>query len=353
MVLILKFFSLLLSALLLFQPIPAAGSTGPEPEVSALAAVVMDENAHVLYERSAHRMLPIASTTKIMTALVVLERCDTEERVTVPASCCGIEGSSMYLKAGESYTVRELLTGLLLVSGNDAAAALAVHCAGDLPAFSALMNEKARALGMEETHFMNPHGLNEAGHYSTAHDLALLMRAAMANGTYAELSSLRRAEIGGQTLVSHNKLFLRYEACIGGKTGYTKVAGRCLVSCAERDSCRLFCVTLNDPDDWNDHVALYEWAYSRCEERRFDAQSCRCEIPLLSGAVSRAAVIPAVERRVLVPEGADLVVTAELPFYVFAPVARGSPAGRLLLRSGERVLAEIPMIYAEDYPLNW
>ncbi|MBR5343110.1 MAG: D-alanyl-D-alanine carboxypeptidase [Oscillospiraceae bacterium] len=343
--------SLLAACLLLTPALPDVPR--PAPEISAVSAVLTDANGRVVYEKDAHRMLPTASTTKIMTALVVLENCDLSERVEIPASCCGIEGSSMLLRPGESYTVRELLTGLLLVSGNDAAAALACCCAGDIASFSALMNAKAKALGMADTHFLNPHGLNEAGHYSTAYDMALLMRAAMDDGRFAEISALERAEVGGRVLLNHNKLLTRCEGCIGGKTGYTQVAGRCLVSCAERSHCRLYCVTLNDPDDWDDHEALYDWAFSRCEEYVFDAGSCRYQIPLLSGLEENTVAVPAKDEKLLLPRNGALRVRAELPFYVFAPAARGSPAGRLRVYDGERLIAVIPMVYAEDCPLNW
>lgn len=351
--LILKVIVSLLAACLLLTPATASKASRPAPEPAALSAVLMDANGRVVYEKDAHRMLPVASTTKIMTALVVLEHCDLNERVEIPASCCGIEGSSMVLRPGESYSVRELLTGLLLVSGNDAAAALACHCAGDIDSFCALMNAKAKALGMANSHFLNPHGLNEAGHYSTAYDMALLMRAAMDDERFAEISAMERAEIGGRVLLNHNKLPTRCEDCIGGKTGYTQVAGRCLVSCAERSHCRLYCVTLNDPDDWDDHAALYDWAFSCCEEYVFDAESCRYPLPLLAGPEENTAVVPAQEEKLLLPRNGGLRVRAELPFYVFAPVSRGSPAGNLRVFDGERLIAVIPMVYAEDCPLNW
>ena len=339
----------LLAAVLLLAPI----GPGNEPAVSANSAVLMDENAELLYELDAHRMLPMASTTKLMTALVVIESCPLDEEVLIPAACCGLEGSSMYLRPGESLPVRELLIGLLLESGNDAAAALALHCAGDLDAFTARMNRRAAELGMRDTHFLNPHGLNEAGHYSTAYDLALLMRAAMRNETFASLIALPSAAVGERTLNNHNKLLQRCDGCLGGKTGFTRVAGRCLVSCAERNGLRLFCVTLSDPDDWNDHICLYDWAFSSFEALRLDAESCRREIPLLSGGEPCAAAVPAEEILLVLHKGAKPELSEQLPFYVFAPVAKGSPAGLLTVCEGGRLLAEIPLVYEKDYPLEW
>lgn len=345
-----------LIALFLAAVLPLSAIHGPaleeKPEVRALSSVLMAEDGTVLYEREADRMLPIASTTKLMTALLVIESSDLDESIEILPEYCGAEGSSLYLKPGERYTVGELLLGLLLASANDAAVALACHCAGDVDSFSALMNRRAGELGMRSSHFLNPHGLNEAGHYSTARDMAVLMFAAMENKRLAELLGQQRALVGGQTLVNHNKLLLRCPGCIGGKTGYTKVAGRCLVSCVEREGLRLVCVTLNDPDDWDDHLRLYDWAYAHYTMHVADATGTRFEIPLLGGSTPTAIVVPAEVKKILLPVECELREIIALPFYVFAPVACGSEAGVLRLQADGRELCEIPLVYAEDYPLN-
>lgn len=336
-------------ALLLPASASAYAGTGDLPELQALSAVLMAEDGTVLFEQEAERMLPIASTTKLMTALVVIETCELDDTVEILPEYCGVEGSSMYLKPGERYTVRELLTGLLLASGNDAAVALACHCAGNIASFSELMNRRAGELGMQNSHFLNPHGLTEPNHYSTAHDLALLMLTAMQNQSFAELIGMEKAVVGGQTLLNHNKLLYRYPGCIGGKTGYTELAGRCLVSCAERDGLRLVCVTLKDPDDWNDHALLYDWGFSHFTMRAINAENTRCEIPLLCGEETLAAAVPAEERKFLLPRDAEAVLRTELPFYVFAPISRGSEAGRLSLYVNGQFVGEIPLIYDGDY----
>ncbi|MDY5333528.1 MAG: D-alanyl-D-alanine carboxypeptidase family protein [Vescimonas sp.] len=229
-------------------------------EVSATACVLMDaDSGRVLYEKNGRQRMLIASTTKLMTALVALEQGTLTDVVTVTASHMA-EGSSMYLRAGEKLTLEELLYGLLLCSGNDAALAV-TECAGGLEPFVALMNEKAAALGMADTHFANPNGLDDEEHYSTARDMAQLARAAMNEPTLLRMASTRQASIGGRTLTNHNKLLGRMEGCLGLKTGYTKAAGRTLVSCAEKDGRRLVAVTLRDGDDWNDHEALYRWGF--------------------------------------------------------------------------------------------
>ena len=229
-------------------------------EVSATACVLMDaDSGRVLYEKNGRQRMLIASTTKLMTALVALERAKLTDTITVTASHM-VEGSSMYLKPGETVTVEELLYGLMLCSGNDAALALA-DCCGGLDAFVQAMNEKAAALGMADTHFANPNGLDDEEHYSTARDMAQLARAAVNEPTLLRMASTRQASIGGRTLTNHNKLLGRMEGCLGLKTGYTKAAGRTLVSCAEKDGRRLVAVTLRDGDDWNDHEALYRWGF--------------------------------------------------------------------------------------------
>lgn len=236
-------------------------------EVSATAAVLMDADmGQVLYEKNGDRQMLIASTTKIMTALVVLEHAAPDDVITVTPDHMA-EGSSMYLRAGETVRVEELLYGLLLCSGNDAALAL-TECAGGLTPFVALMNEKAAALGMAHTSFANPNGLDADGHYSTARDMAVLAAAAVENPTFRRICSSRSVTIGQRTMENHNRLLRQMEGCVGLKTGYTRAAGRTLVSCTERDGCRLVAVTLQDGNDWADHAALYDYGFQLTAPRR-------------------------------------------------------------------------------------
>ena len=250
---------LLTLAVLLCPSVRAAG-----PGISAASAILIDgESGRVLYAQNAEEERPIASITKLMTALVAVEaHPDLSEVVTIRPEWTGVEGSSMYLKAGEELTLEALLYGLLLASGNDAAVAIAGFCTGDVDTFVAWMNDKAAELGMEHTHFENPNGLNDEGHYSTAADMAALARVVMEHEALAKIVGTRSITVAGRTLTNHNKLLWRYEGCTGLKTGYTDRAGRTLVSCAERDGQRLIAVTLNDPNDWADHAALFDYGFA-------------------------------------------------------------------------------------------
>lgn len=346
MVLIIKkLFSAVLAAALLLSFCPEARAESA-PEISAGSALVMHSGGEVIYERNGDERVLIASTTKLMTAILVLESCALEDVVEIKSEYCGIEGSSMYLEPGQKCTVRELLLGLLLVSGNDAAMALACHVSGSAERFAALMNQKARELGMTNSHFVNPHGLNADGHYSTARDMARLMAYCMENQDFARLCAVKTTEVAGQTLINHNKLLSLCPGCIGGKTGYTESAGRCLVSCCERNGMRLICVTFGAPDDWNDHQKLYDWAYANyCE--RLVTEGIGFEIPVISGNSASVRAVPE-ELRLFLPKTAVLSMEAELPYFVFAPIQEGETAGKAIVSLDGREIAETRLYYEQS-----
>ena len=246
----------------------AAGASGaaqltPPPQVSAKSAALLDgTTGECLYAKNGDQRALIASTTKIMTGLLVCEAGEPEKPVTVPDIAVGLEGSSMYLKSGETLTRRDLLYGMMLHSGNDAALTLAVSISGTEAAFVRQMNLRARALGLTQTHFANPHGLDSGENYSTALDLARLAQAALQNEQFRTVVSTKTIACAGRTLTNHNKLLWRYDGCIGVKTGYTRHAGRILVSAAERGGRMLIAVTISDPDDWRDHAALLDYGFA-------------------------------------------------------------------------------------------
>ena len=234
--------------------------------LSAKSAVLLDAfSGRLLYASHETDRALIASTTKIMTALLLCESGNLDQKVVIPPEAVGVEGSSLYLKSGEVLTVRELLYGLMLRSGNDAAVALALADSGDLSSFSRKMNEKANILGLENTHYSNPHGLDSEENYSTALDLARLTRYALQNEAFLRLVSTKSIQIGDRQLTNHNKLLWQYPGAIGVKTGYTRTAGRILVSAAERNGRRLIAVTIADPNDWADHAALLDYGFSQYE----------------------------------------------------------------------------------------
>ena len=330
--------------------IPQGAFAVPDNRAEAVILVQAD-TGQVLYSKNADSHMLIASTTKIMTALVVLDNCDPDEQVKILPEYTKVEGSSMYLKAGEAYTVRELLYGMLLVSGNDAATALACHCGGSIEGFAEMMNEKARKMGLANSSFKNPHGLDADGHYSSAEDLAAITCEAMKNELFAKIVSTKTYTVGEQSYMNHNKLLWNCEGCVGVKTGYTMAAGRSLVSCTERNGLRLVCVTLSDPDDWNDHEKLYDWAYSNYEYRRVLPMGVICEIPVISGVKDSVAISAAEDSRILTEKNADISFSLELPKFVYAGVKAGECAGRAFVKQNGTVIAEYPLNYAESVAL--
>lgn len=339
-----------LCILALCQPTVATDA----PAVSAAAATVMHvETGTVVFEKNADGQMLIASTTKIMTALVVLEHCALSEPVEILPEYTAVEGSSMYLRAGETYTVEELLYGLMLASGNDAATALACHTAGSIEAFAQLMNDKAAVLGLENTSFRNPHGLDAEGHYSTARDLATLACYAMQNEQFRTIVSTNSITIGAQTYTNHNRLLRTYPGALGVKTGYTEAAGRILVSCAQRDNTQFICVTISDPNDWDDHTRLLDWAFDEYEYREIVSAETAYALPVLSGEDELCTAVPESPVSLFLKKDTPVDVQVSLPRYVFAPVVRGDAVGSLAVTTADGEAVEVPLVYRADVPLNF
>ena len=253
-----------------------AAKVSDTPQLSAKSAILIDvSDKSVLYQKNARERMGMASTTKIMTALIIAEELPPDKKIAIPKAAVNTEGSSVYLTEGELLSVRELLCALLLSSANDAAVALAIASAGSIEAFSDKMNRKAKELGLTDTNFVNPHGLYDPAHYTTAYDLAIISAEALKNSAIKEIAGLKTAiipqgvsatspeGISKRYLYNHNKMLKLYDGTIGLKTGFTKKTGRCLVSAAERDGLCLIAVTLCAPDDWRDHTAMLDYGYSR------------------------------------------------------------------------------------------
>lgn len=318
--------------------------------VSARSAIVIDvDSGRVLYEKNADDKSLIASTTKIMTGLIVCEQCNVLDRFEIPQEAVGIEGSSMYLRAGEVLTVQELLYGLLLSSGNDAAVALAIYCGGTVEGFVAQMNDRARRLGMTGTNFQNPNGLDQEEHYSTARDMALLAACAMKNAIFSKTVSTKTVRIGERTLVNHNKLLWRYSGADGVKTGYTRSAGRVLVSSAVRDGRRLVAVTINAPDDWNDHAALLDQGFS-CYQMTCLVRSGQKvgTLQLISGMEDAVGLEAAADFSYPIAEGERVRMLLRGPGFAYAPVRAGEKAGTALIMVNDMVVGHIPLVWTKS-----
>jgi len=260
-----RFLQIFLCLIFLFNTASAA-------EISAEYACVIEAmTGRVLYEKNADERAAMASTTKIMTAVIALENTKPDDIVTMSRNAAYQEGSSAYFKIGDEVRMMDLLYGLMLNSGNDAAVAIAEHISGNTEDFAVLMNEKAKEIGASDTSFINPNGLYDEKHYTTAEDLAKITAYAMENETFCDIVSSKTKEItvvntGVKMYFSnHNKMLKTYDGATGVKTGFTKKAGRCLVSSAKRDGIELIAVTLNAPDDWTDHKNLLDEAFSKVE----------------------------------------------------------------------------------------
>ena len=345
---------------------PVARAAGPE--VSAQSAVVLTaDTGTVLFEKDGRIPRPVASTTKIMTALLALEA--AQERgdplVDITQEMVAVEGSSMGLQAGDSISLTGLAAGMLLASGNDAANAAALYLEGSLESFAARMNQRAAALGMEDTHFVTPSGLDGEdvqglGHLSTAYDMALLARVALEDQTFRQLCSspslaVEFAEpVKRVTYTNHNKLLTQYQGCVGVKTGFTKEAGRCLVSAAERDGALLIAVTLNAPNDWQDHTALLDYGFSQVEPYQLAGGDVRLTVPVVGSPVEVVSLRGSNggEVTLLLGQGAQVERVVHAPKFLYAPVEAGEQVGEICWYLEGQLLGSAPLTAAGAAPLQ-
>ena len=329
-------------AAILFLPVRAGA-------ISAECAILIDgETGRVLYEKQAEEKSLIASTTKIMTALVICEQTNVLDRVKIPKEAVGIEGSSMYLKEGEVLTVQELLYGLMLQSGNDAAVALAIYCGGTVEGFTELMNDKAHRLGMTQSHFANPNGLDSPGNYSTARDMALLTAYAMQNPIFAQTVSTKTITIGERCLRNHNKLLWQLEGANGVKTGYTKAAGRILISSVTRMGRQLIAVTFNDPNDWQDHKDLIEDGFSRFTVQKLIQKGQTLgQLELAGGQEESVDLIAAEDFSYSLAQRERVTISLPEAGFAYAPVAEGEEAGFAHILVDGTAVAKVPLVYGK------
>lgn len=320
-----------------------------EPTVSASGCVLMDAaTGDVLYSKNPDKSLSMASTTKIMTALLLIEAGNPDTTVDITDEMVRVEGTSMGLSPGMKVKRSDLYYGMLLSSGNDAANAAALHLGGSFEQFAVYMNQKAEEIGMENTHFVTPSGLDADDHFTTAYDMALLTKYALSNDTFAKVCSTRSITLfygdTYHTLTNHNKLLNMYDGCIGVKTGFTSKSGRCLVSAAERNGQTLICVTLKDGNDWNDHISLFDYGFSLSE--RIDITPDIGNKIEVVGGINDHCEIRAEECSLNIFSGQKQRIRYEtdLSAFLYAPVEIGQKVGSVIVYIDDVKITELNIV---------
>lgn len=324
---------------------------------SAVSAVVIETSTNsVVYEKNAYSKMPMASTTKIMTAICAIESGNVDRVVTVNDKAVGIEGSSIYLAHGEKLSVKDLLYGLMLNSGNDAAVAIACAVSGNTESFVALMNETAKKIGAKNTHFDNPNGLDGKTHYTTAYDLAIITSYALKNKTFAQIVSTYKKTIPNgdrgydRVLKNHNKLLKLYDGCTGVKTGFTKKSGRCLVSSAKRGGTELVAVTLNDGNDWQDHISMLDYGFNNTHTTTVQKKGGYVKTLSVVGGIEpfvKAICFEEFNHTRVLGDTENIKVVYNIPDSVSAPVAYGQTLGKIDIYYKQKLVASLPVMSLE------
>lgn len=318
-------------------------------ETSAKAAILINgDTGEVIFEQNADERLPMASTTKIMTALLLCESGDLECEICVTAEMLRVEGSSMGLLAGDRITLRDLLYGLMLASGNDAANVVAFTLGGTINGFAKMMNKRAAELGLKNTNFVTPSGLDSDGHYTTARDLAALARIAMQNEAFYAAVSSKSAVLNfgnppyRRSLTNHNKLLKTFDGAIGVKTGFTKKSGRCLVSAAKRDGKYVIAVTLKNPNDWADHTNLLEYGLNAIKTTEISPPETEYTIPVIGGKENKLTInIKPITVSSLTEE--EFSCTVNLPQFVYAPIEKGEKIGTAVFKKTDSIISTVEL----------
>lgn len=358
-----KLLSLIGLVLLLSLPTIAQAR---EVGTSAKACVIIDQRSgRILLEHNAHAALPMASTTKVMTALLALEQGDLTAPVTCSRNAFGVPGTSIYLSQGETLSLENMLYGLMLASGNDAAVAIAEHIGGSAEDFCRMMTARAAELGCENTAFLTPHGLPCDGHYTTAHDLALIAREAMTHEVFRNIVSTQRAKIPWEgrdydrVLNNKNRLLSTYEGATGVKTGYTKAAGRCLVFGAERNGMSILGVVLNCYDWFDEAARLMDLAFAEYEAITLmtAGESIRT-LPVNTSADGSVAAVLIADLTGVVPINSLPAIEIDLPEALEAPVQAGDILGEVRMVHNGEILCAVPLaagnsVLRDDFPARW
>lgn len=329
--------------------------------ISAKSAVLLcTNNQEFIYEKNPVEKLPMASTTKVLTALMALEAAEAENKTVTFTKDMIAEGSSMYLKEGNKVTLTDLAVGMLTVSGNDAANGVALTLSDSYENFAKLMNSKAQQIGMKNSNFVTPSGLNDSNHYSTAQDMAILLAYAMENEDFAQITSQKSVKVTyiepkdySVTYVNHNKLLSTYQYTTGGKTGFTTEAGRCLVSSAEKDGVKLVAVTLKAPNDWDDHQKLFEYGFSKLSVEKLDDEFSM-NLPIVGSTEENIQISTynAPSAVINTEEKAQIKREVSVPRFVYAPIEKGQIIGKVKYTVNGKQVAESDLISAQDYKFN-
>ena len=342
---------ILIIAAFVFSTFTIYVSSSNTPSLSAKSAVLYEpETKTYIYEKNSTSKLPMASTTKIMTAMVACDHLDKTATVTVPKEAVGVEGSSAYFVENERMSLEDSLYALLLQSANDAAVTIAYNVCGGIDEFSSLMNTKAVQLGIYDTHFTNPHGLDDKNHYTTAKDLAIITAEALNYPLIKKIVSTYKKSITtsekDRIFVNHNKLLYKYENSCGVKTGYTRKCGRCLVGAAEKDGLSLISVTLNAPDDWNDHIKLFECGFSLYEKRLVVGKGeYSYSLPVINGENTMISCSNEKEFSLITKKTSPKIrVQISLSKFVVAPVLKGDILGNLNIYQDGKLLETINIV---------
>ena len=339
-----KIIAFTFACILIFSFIMPASA---QVDVSAQSAVLMcANNGKVLFNKNGTKQLSMASTTKIMTSLIALEAAAPETEITVTHEMVAVEGTSMGLVEGDSVSLRELVYGMLLQSGNDAANTVAYVVGGSPEGFAEIMNKRAAEIGMVNTNFVTASGLDHENHYSTAYDMALLACESIKNPEFADICSKKSARLTygnppyARTLTNHNRLLWKYEDTVGIKTGFTKKSGRCLVSAAERNGIMLVAVTLNAPNDWSDHISMFEYGFSECKAVTVSADAGSMKV---AGGDKPSVPLRLAYHPVWIKDDNCVCRLLVKPFE-YAPVSSGKIVGTAQFMSGDKVVCEVPVL---------
>ncbi len=345
---------------MLYTCFPLSAFADTQPQVSAKSAVLINaDNGQILFAKDENTKRPMASTTKIMTALLTLEAAAVNNKiVTITDKMVRVEGSSMGLLPGDQLSLKNLAAGMLIVSGNDAANSAAIAISGSTEAFSDLMNKRAKELNLTNTHFVTPSGLDDDEHYTTASDLAALAEAAMKNPDFAEIAGSKLMNVQYNSpeqtrrFTNHNKLLNLYQGCTGVKTGFTKKAGRCLVSAAQKNGVNLIAVTLNAPDDWTDHQQMLNYGFTKLTSYPIDDSNYKIDLPVIGGTRENTSVYGTAGNSIVVntEDSSSIIRSVEVPHFIYAPVEVGQVLGTVRYMIGTQTIASTELVASVQVP---